>query len=71
VSLGIPLTLPDMVLYLGKALWNATIALGATLVAYGCWLYFTKRGKLTVESSQISIPNQVDENASQAPAHMA
>jgi hypothetical protein len=71
VSLGIPLTLHDMVLYLGKALWNATIALGAALVAYGCWLYFTRRGKLTVEPSQISIPAQVDQDGSQSPAHMA
>jgi hypothetical protein len=71
VSLGIPLTLHDMFLYLGKALWNATIALGATLVAYGCWLYFTRRGKLTVGPSQISIPNQADKDDTQSSAHMA
>jgi hypothetical protein len=71
VSLGIPLTLHDTVLFLEKALWNATIALGAALVAYGCWLYFTRRGKLTVEPSQISIPTQVDQDGSQSPAHTA
>jgi hypothetical protein len=80
LSLGIPLTVRDTILFFGRALWNATLALGATLIAYGCWLYFTKRGKPAAEPSQepspepsqISTEIQVnDKNGPQATTHMA
>ncbi len=68
---GFPLTLADALLFFGNALWNAILALGITLLSYGCWLYFTKRGKAIVEPAPPSTPIQVDSNGSQATAHMA
>ncbi len=70
VKRGIPLTLEEALLFFGSALWNSMLALGATLLAFGCWQYFTKRGK-SKGSAQPSPQTQVENNGSQATAHMA
>jgi hypothetical protein len=45
-----PFTLHVITQFLARALWNSTLALGATILIYGCWLYFTsKRNHMTSE----------------------
>lgn len=42
---GIPTSWEMLVSYFNQAVWNSALALGATLIAYGCWLYFARRGR--------------------------
>ncbi len=42
---GVPKNWEMLLGYLNQAIWNSALALGATLIAYGCWQYFTRRGR--------------------------
>lgn len=42
---GVPKNWEMLLGYLNQAIWNSALALGATLIAYGCWQYFARRGR--------------------------
>jgi hypothetical protein len=54
---GTPLDWAQFAQYLIRALWNAALASGATLVAYGVWQYFTSRDQ---HHEEISEQSEVD-----------
>ena len=50
-----PFTLHAITQFLARALWNGTLALGATILIYGCWLYFaSRRNHMTSEARTAS-----------------
>lgn len=42
---GVPKNWEMLLGYLNQAIWNSALALGATLIAYGCWQYFARRDR--------------------------
>jgi hypothetical protein len=52
IANGVPTQWEMLANYLVHALWNSTLALGATLIVYGCWQYFHKRRIEPGEPSQ-------------------
>lgn len=44
ITNGVPTRWEMLSDYLVHALWNSALALGATLLVYGCWQYLLKRG---------------------------
>lgn len=52
IANGVPTSWDLLGNYLVHALWNSALALGATLIVYGCWQYVLKRDRGTDVPSQ-------------------
>lgn len=52
IANGVPYTWDLLGRYLAHALWNSALALGASLVVYGCWQYLLRREREPAASSR-------------------
>jgi hypothetical protein len=72
ITNGVPLSWEMLGNYLVHAFWNSALALGATLVVYGCWQYILKRDRvadLTTQPTALEPPG--DGNGVEATDNLA
>lgn len=72
IANGVPSTWEILGQYLAHALWNSTLALGATLIVYGCWQYLLRRDREpAVPSHPATLMQEGNGNSAEAADNLA